>query len=359
MENNFQENFEAVNDKKLPKVQSNYEEMTESEGYNNIMENENYMELRRFIVENAPENHFKEGDKVRSKVIGSGGRAIVFKAHSTSDTKKHVVLKANKVSCNYKDIQGEELYANSNIDNPNLAKVYKCDMDSRKVLMQYYPGEDLSKILSNEQDFNKHDLLIANLLNALKSLHENKLIHDDIKPENIILTHENNNERFVVCDFGSIRKISPKYSLRFDKGSLLYEPPEAINRTLFYRYSNANPKTDIWSAGIVFYMAFTGYKNYCEDFFVNILRVLSNDTEGEKFEYLQEEINKRIDNIDPKYDKYKDLLKNMLKIKQEERYTIDQCLENLQKQNNEKSFKNQLSRSSSNKTVSSSLYHYC
>jgi len=90
----------------------------------------------------------------------------------------------------------------------------------------------------------------AQLLVALKHLKMNKLLHADIKPDNILV-----NEKFSrvkLCDFGSAMEnwrteITPYVCSRF------YRPPEVI-LGLNYSYG-----MDIWSLGCVIYEMFTGH----------------------------------------------------------------------------------------------------
>ena len=319
-----------------------FQDEEESEGYEDCGER-----LRKIIATKIPKEFFGENPtKMRRKSVGHGGCGDLYKVHPENNVKRNFVLKVVNSQAGYKDICGEYQYAKLKIDSPYLAKIYYCDPESEELIMEYYEGKDLSKIFTNKEKFDKQDLLIDNLLKALKTMHDNYIVHYDIKLENIIFVNEKENEHFVVCDFGSSRRISIKNSLRFDRGSLLYQPPEAISSPLYFDFSKVNTKSDIWSAGIVFYMVLSGYENLYKDFYEDFFKstieeirkterdIQRNPEKGYEEFYkasknAQDHINKKIDELNPKYDKYKDLLKNMLRIKQNERYNVNQCLDYL------------------------------
>lgn len=105
----------------------------------------------------------------------------------------------------------------------------------------------------------------AQLLVALKHLKNNKILHADLKPDNILV-----NEKFSrvkICDFGSAMEnwnieITPYVCSRF------YRPPEVILglpysqspilKLLNLIFFNLGHPMDLWSIGCVIYELFTG-----------------------------------------------------------------------------------------------------
>lgn len=91
------------------------------------------------------------------------------------------------------------------------------------------------------------------ILAGLEHLHEQKIIHRDIKPDNILL--QRGMPR--LADFGIARLLRTDSYSQAVKGTLLYMAPEAFNR-------KRNEQTDVWSAGVVLYQMLSGHLPYDE-----------------------------------------------------------------------------------------------
>ena len=101
------------------------------------------------------------------------------------------------------------------------------------------------------------------LFTAIDSLHSQKIIHRDIKLENILLLNKGGdsqgNEDFDICltDFGFAVK-SPFTGTKFKPaGTRYYVAPELLKKNSNYGY-----KVDVWSATVVVYVLLTGQLPY-------------------------------------------------------------------------------------------------
>jgi len=117
------------------------------------------------------------------------------------------------------------------------------DMDLREVLNTVGRGHGIS--------IGAIRLYAKQLLAALYTLKSMKLVHADIKPDNILI-HESKSH-VKLCDFGSVMHMnhatsasSPYFFSRF------YRAPEIILGAPF------GPSADIWALGVTFYELYTG-----------------------------------------------------------------------------------------------------
>lgn len=89
---------------------------------------------------------------------------------------------------------------------------------------------------------------------GLAYVHSCKLVHRDMKPDNIMITIDRvnpNNSEAVVGDFGLARAVSPTET--FYTCTRQYRPPEVVTNT-----AKGNSSMDIWSLGCVLFELVTG-----------------------------------------------------------------------------------------------------
>ncbi len=102
------------------------------------------------------------------------------------------------------------------------------------------------------------------VLSALSAAHRAGLVHRDIKPENILLSDEG---VVKVADFGLARAVETDTSSTrtgLMMGTVAYCSPEQLSR------GNADPRSDVYSAGIVFFELLTGQPPYRGESAMNI-----------------------------------------------------------------------------------------
>ena len=155
------------------------------------------------------------------------------------------------------------------------------------ILMEYIKGESLGQIKDRVRG--KHLIEIAKeLLSTVQCLHSNKIIHRDIKLDNIIQTYQDGRRLIKLVDFGfSCISYSPyeikQCSLTSFKGTPLYISPEIATYMSFDKSRILPPidpemlySNDIWACGIVLYHLREGRYPIMSNSFSEYIRLLRN-----------------------------------------------------------------------------------
>lgn len=130
------------------------------------------------------------------------------------------------------------------------------DSDPPFIVMEFIDGKSLEELgrLSDSQI----RTFIRQVGSALHKAHEQKLVHRDLKPQNILLTQDDSTgeDRFVILDFGIASQLGAGDTLRAatmdGAGTPEYMAPEQI------RGEEPTPKSDIYSFGVLLYRLLTG-----------------------------------------------------------------------------------------------------
>lgn len=122
------------------------------------------------------------------------------------------------------------------------------------MVQEFIDGENLLSELKQEGIFSEQKIreLLFDLLNILKIVHEHKVIHRDIKPDNII--RRSSDRKLVLIDFGASKQLMttaiPETGTAI--GSIGYVPVEQIEDGEAYRAS------DLYSLGATCFHLFSG-----------------------------------------------------------------------------------------------------
>ena len=110
---------------------------------------------------------------------------------------------------------------------------------------------ELFEILEDDQCLPEEEVraVAKQLVRALHYLHSNRIIHRDMKPQNILI-----GARRVVklCDFGFARAMSSATMVLTSGGTPLYMAPELVQEQPY------NHTVDLWSLGVILYELFVG-----------------------------------------------------------------------------------------------------
>lgn len=220
-------------------------------------------------------HNFQPGDTFHERytlerVIGSGGFADVWKA---TDNITHTVI-ALKIYTNLdddgiKDLS-EEYSQMQGINHTNILKANHFDRWGQLpyLVMKFCSGGSLDKRIQKLDNQQIRDM-VEEIASGLKYLHANGIVHQDIKPANILIDEFNGHCTYVLSDFGISSKTKTRLSHSVqmtNQGGVSmtegYAPPEKFSPKREER--RANPKGDIFSLGITIYELVTGHLPFDE-----------------------------------------------------------------------------------------------
>lgn len=206
-------------------------------------------------------NHVAEVNFDILEDIGAEGKnSDVFKILDTALNTEMVLKRVNKKNFQNADNYFAEARVIYHNQHPNIVEVnYACqDNDFVYVTMPYYRNGSLSNLMKTRRLTLREIIRYSvQFLSGLHSIHTKKLLHFDLKPDNILLSDRN---EAMLSDFG-LAKYMDEYG--FSKPEMIYSkhiPPEAI---FTKSYSTA---FDIYQAGLTIYRMCVGSECFNEQF---------------------------------------------------------------------------------------------
>ena len=228
------------------------------------------------------------------------------------------------------------------LNHPNITKILEMFEDEKyfMIIMEYINGGNLFSFVKKRRKLSEKTakFLFRQIIQGIKYIHEQNIVHRDIKLENLLIDLNNNVK---ICDFGIGRKIKNKNQLLHDQcGTLMYMAPEIL---LSSKEKGYEPfPVDIWSSGISLYIMLSGtlpfnYKNKKneddeeeeeneeeEESFSEKSKSKKNEEDNFKLQYsIVYKEPKKIEKIS---DEARDLLKGLLNKDPKKRLTCEQIL---------------------------------
>jgi MAP/microtubule affinity-regulating kinase len=191
------------------------------------------------------------------KTLGEGGFGkVVLGIHRS--TKEKVAIKfinpAAMSSANDMDGVFSEANMLKAMNHKNIVKIlnlYTLKTSEVVIVMEYLEGGELFECVKEKGHLPEEDAKIyfKQMADAIHYCHKEKLIHRDLKLENILLV-DKSTKNIKVIDFG-VAGVNTNSSQNEEAGSLKYMPPECFNGAL--KNGAVNPSIDVWALGCILY----------------------------------------------------------------------------------------------------------
>ncbi|WP_293335061.1 ATP-binding sensor histidine kinase [Microcoleus sp. CAWBG58] len=195
-----------------------------------------------------------------STSISDGFNTSVYRAIRESDEQPVIIkiLKAEFPTLEQITRLKNEYKITQHLHADSIVKYYSLETSQNRLALiaEDFGGRSLNQIISKKLDLTEFLNIGIQLASALNSLHQNGIIHKDIKPSNIIINLEIGIVK--ITDFSIASRLSKETpqinSANLVEGTVAYMSPEQtgrMNRTLDYR-------SDFYSLGVTFYEMLTG-----------------------------------------------------------------------------------------------------
>ncbi|KAK7200236.1 serine/threonine-protein kinase [Novymonas esmeraldas] len=219
----------------------------------------------------ADESRALESEVFRSKYrriksIGKGSFGEAVLVRSKSDGKRYVAKAIDSTSMTSKerrDVQNE-IRILAAVDHPNIIRYHEHFEDGSLIfiIMEYADGGDLNSRIKDAKkqdppqpfDPNLAMFWFLQICMALKYLHDNHILHRDLKTANIFLTSKN---VVKLGDFGISTILQNTMACaKTVCGTPYYFSPELCQSKPY------NNKSDVWALGVVFYETLTLHRPF-------------------------------------------------------------------------------------------------
>ncbi|MCI0396599.1 MAG: FHA domain-containing protein [Chloroflexi bacterium] len=203
-------------------------------------------------------------------VIGRGGMGLVYRAYHP-DLQRYAAVKvmrpelANQPGFYERFLQ--EARTAARLEHPNIVDVINFGRfgDSFYLMMDYIDGPSLRQLIIEHRDglpLWDAAQIFWQIADVLIYSHAQGVLHRDLKPDNILLTHSirpNRPYRAVVTDFGLVKLVQNSIletQEGISVGTPAYMSPEQC------RGEDVDGRTDIYALGVMLYEAVTGQRPY-------------------------------------------------------------------------------------------------
>jgi len=195
--------------------------------------------------------------------IGRGGMGIVYCAQDKR-LKRNVAIKLLPPELAFRtDIRSRflrEAETAAGLSHPNIVPIYNVEERDNLVffIMAFVPGDNLGTRLLKTGAMEPAEVrrILREVADALDYAHKRKVVHRDIKPDNILL--DSDSGRAMVTDFGIARALTDTGDSRLTATGMAIGTPAYMSPEQSAGESDIDGRSDLYSLGVVGYQMASG-----------------------------------------------------------------------------------------------------
>ena len=173
-------------------------------------------------------------------------QSSISRLYRVSKAGKHFILKtAGDDSERLRSLIRREYEISIGLDHPHIAGVFTFEDDTvvgPGIVMEYVDGRNLAEFLSENPPAGLRKRVAEQLMDAVGYLHRKGVIHNDLKPENVLISRSSDSVKLL--DFG-LSDTDTHYLARTMGCTAEYASPELL------RQENVDARSDIYSLGLM------------------------------------------------------------------------------------------------------------
>ena len=201
------------------------------------------------------------------RLLGEGGFARVWQAENTLTNRRVALKVVHGESAGPEVVERlrREAVVSSRVRHRNVIDVYDLEEEGGLwfLVMEYLSGETLREALDRQRlPADVACSLLGSVMQGLAVMHQNGVVHRDIKPDNIYLARQDDSSQLVakLIDFGICKVTQPDESLPpvTRAGTQGMGTPAYISPEQYADSASVDARTDVYSLGVVLYECLTG-----------------------------------------------------------------------------------------------------
>jgi serine/threonine protein kinase len=180
--------------------------------------------------------------------LSSSGKPVAYALKS---------IQMARISASFREELKNEIDILNAMDHPNIVKLHEVINHKEQIYMilELCDGGDLyTRLPYTEKD---SAYITGKLLSAIKYMHDHKIVHRDLKFENIMFENKSAEAEIKVIDFGLSKKfVSSKMGIMREGVGTLYSMAPQVLQGIY------TSQADMWSVGVLAYMLLSSHRPF-------------------------------------------------------------------------------------------------